>query len=104
MNMQYRGIDETTDVLAFPDFFCSIPLGESEVVEKIKKVSFLGDIVVSTDEVYRLSIEENKNIDDLIDELFLHGILHLHQYDHQTSKDKLRMRKIENKLFTNRPN
>ena len=104
LNFQYRGIDETTDVLAFPDFFHSKELPENEVSENIKNVLFLGDIVVSIDEVYRLSIEEKINIDDLIDELFLHGILHLHRYDHQTNKEKLKMRRIEKKLFGNRPN
>jgi len=101
LNSQYREIHETTDVLAFPDIYRIKP---NKISNNFAENIFLGDIVVSTDEVLRLSIEESKDIDDLIDELFLHGILHLHDYDHQNKKESLRMKRIERKLFSNRPN
>ena len=47
---------------------------------------------------------QSRCFDELIDELFLHGILHLHDYDHQNKKESLRMKRIERKLFSNRPN
>tara|TARA_B100000686_G_scaffold141843_2_gene149308 strand:- start:12148 stop:12609 length:462 start_codon:yes stop_codon:yes gene_type:complete len=104
LNFQFRGIKETTDVLAFPDLFESKVFDNNPMFEDLKDKNFLGDVVISTDEVLRLSFEEKKTTDDLIDELFLHGILHLHDYDHQNKKEKVQMRKIERKLFENRPN
>ena len=104
LNFQFRGINETTDVLAFPDLFESKVFDNNPMFEDLKDKNFLGDVVISTDEVLRLSFEEKKTTDDLIDELFLHGILHLHDYDHQNKKEKVQMRKIERKLFENRPN
>ena len=101
LNSQYREIHETTDVLAFPDIYRIKP---NKISNNFAENTFLGDIVISTDEVLRLSIEESKELDELIDELFLHGILHLHDYDHQNKKESLRMKRIERKLFSNRPN
>tara|TARA_B100000029_G_C17609296_1_gene968724 strand:+ start:4398 stop:4859 length:462 start_codon:yes stop_codon:yes gene_type:complete len=103
-NSQFRGIDETTDVLAFPDFFESNEYDKNDILENLRDKNFLGDVIISTDEVLRLSFEEKKSTDDLIDELFLHGILHLHDYDHQSNKDRVRMREVERKLYRNRPN
>ncbi|MED5580364.1 MAG: rRNA maturation RNase YbeY [Nitrospinota bacterium] len=103
LNFQFRGIDETTDVLAFPDFFRGNKSIDNKTIAHAINESFIGDVIISTDEVKRLFIEEKKNVHDLIDELFLHGILHLYEYGHQTKKEKIKMRKIEKKLYKTRP-
>ena len=67
LNSQYREIHETTDVLAFPDIYRIKP---NKISNNFAENTFLGDIVISTDEVLRLSIEESKDLDELIDELY----------------------------------
>ena len=79
-NLRYRRIDKTTDVLSFP--------GED---------GYLGDILISTETASRQAEESPKlSFDDNIRRLLLHGLLHLHGYDHET--DNGEMRAVERRL------
>lgn len=75
LNRQYRRLDATTDVLAFPmlegDF--------SEVVP-----SLLGDVVISVPTAYSMSLEHHRPLSCVLDLLLVHGILHLLGYDHES--------------------
>ncbi len=71
LNHQFRGKDAATDVLSFPDGD-ELPTGRT----------FLGEIVVSIDTARRQA--EEAGIAELreLEELVLHGTLHLLGYDH----------------------
>ena len=82
LNRQFRGIDKATDVLSFPSG------GPDELN--------LGDIAVSVDTA-ALQAKENKlSFENEIEQLILHGLLHLSGYDHET--DNGEMSRLELKL------
>ena len=70
-NKEYRNKDRATDVLSFPM--------EDDVM--------LGDIAISFDTAKRQAEEAEINIDRETAFLFIHGLLHLLGYDHETSKE-----------------
>jgi len=94
LNNEFRGNDRATDVLSFPTEDdraggdANLALGgESE---------FLGDVVVSTDTAMRQAADSDHSFDREVDELVIHGVLHLCGYDHQT--DHGQMNRLELKL------
>jgi probable rRNA maturation factor len=74
LNKKYKDKDETTNVLSFP-------LNDEEekapFVDFPDKVLRLGDIVISYPEARSEAAEENKLVDEKIDELIEHGLMHL---------------------------
>ncbi|WP_286336862.1 rRNA maturation RNase YbeY [Hydrogenimonas cancrithermarum] len=81
MNREHRGIDAPTDVLSFP----------------LKKVPFapLGEIVISVDYAKNKASEYKNSLDDEIALLFIHGLLHLLGYDHETDQGEMRKKEEE---------
>ncbi|MCS7260849.1 MAG: rRNA maturation RNase YbeY [Anaerolineae bacterium] len=80
LNRAYRGVDATTDVLAFggtaPDFVTA-PEG----------ASYLGDVVISYPRAIEQAIGRHTPAEELV-LLVVHGVLHLLGYDHMTPQDK----------------
>ncbi len=74
LNKQYRNFDKTTNVLSF-----SLSDGESIVLPPSERADVLrlGDVIVSYPQVIREAAEEDMLVDDKIDELVTHGVLHL---------------------------
>lgn len=74
LNKKYRKLDETTDVLSFP-----LTVGDETAgfVNPPDEVLRLGDIVVSYPQAVETAVEENKLVDEVIDELIIHGMGHL---------------------------
>ncbi len=85
LNRQYRQMDEPTDVLSFPD-------GE----ELPNGLILLGQLVISRDmaraQAERAGHEEIRELEELV----LHGVLHLLGYDH--AEDHGEMDELELKL------
>lgn len=69
LNKEYRQKDKPTDVLSFPM--------EDDIM--------LGDIVISLDAAKNQAQERDINVDREVAFLFIHGLLHLLGYDHETS-------------------
>ena len=82
LNSQYRGIDEPTDVLAFPQ-------DSSGILDGCR---IIGDIVVSTDTMAVQAHENGTGTGEELSILLAHGILHLNGMDHNTSNSRM-MRK-----------
>ena len=76
LNKKYRNLDQTTNVLSFP-----LSEGKSTVLPS--NVLHLGDIVLSYPQVVREAAEEEVLVDDKIDELIKHGMLHLLGLHHE---------------------
>lgn len=83
LNSRYRGIDAPTDVLAFSQLEGEEFAQEGEAV--------LGDVVISVETAARQAMEHGHTLDDEMDILLVHGILHLLGYDHETPEDEKRM-------------
>lgn len=81
INKTHRNIDKSTDVLSFP--YEDMPM------------SPLGSIVISALHVENLSRELGHTTDDEISLLFIHGLLHLLAYDHETDDGEMRAKELE---------
>jgi probable rRNA maturation factor len=90
INSIYRNINKTTDVLSFP---------QNE--GKNLKEPLLGDIVISYDKVCEQAEESNIPISREIAFLYIHGLLHLLGYTHETSEiEEKEMFELQEKLLT----
>ncbi|MBV9925591.1 MAG: rRNA maturation RNase YbeY [Acidobacteria bacterium] len=74
LNKRWRGKGGTTDVLSFP-------AGQEEF-EKGEGVS-LGDVVISVEQAARQAAEHGLEFENEVEQLILHGLLHLCGYDHE---------------------
>ena len=100
LNLQYRNVDSTTDVLSFPATDLSGPLRdllkedpdmyleESENGDAI----FLGEIYISIDKAREQAEEYGNTFLEELRFLTVHGTLHLLGYDHIEEEDELIMR------------
>lgn len=94
LNREYRGIDEPTDVLAFPTE------GEGEPFPAASPSSnggppYLGDIAVAVPQARRQAADAGLSLEEELRHLVLHGLLHLLGYDHETPEEELAMRARE---------
>ena len=76
LNLKYRNKDKTANILSFP-------LAEGEQTQLPNDINRLGDIVISYPEVIRESVEQELMVDDRVEELVQHGMLHLLGMHHE---------------------
>ena len=76
LNKKYRGKEGTTNVLSF-----SLSEGDPAVLPT--EILRLGDIVISYPQVIREAAKENMLVDDKIDKLVHHGLMHLLGIHHE---------------------
>ena len=96
LNHRYRGVNSATDVLSFPAND-GVP-GASGAGRERESFDgdFLGDVLISADTAARQAAGAGITIDREIQELVIHGILHICGYDHET--DQGEMNRLEVKL------
>jgi probable rRNA maturation factor len=87
LNRRFRGKSLATDVLSFP------AAAESFEVEN---GSHLGDVVISVERASAQAKANGLSFSSEIEQLILHGLLHLCGYDHETDHGK--MNRLELKL------
>ncbi len=80
-NLEYRGADRPTDVLAFP------------VDEKIGELFISLESARKQAQVYRQSLKKEVSL------LVIHGLLHLDGYNDTTQKDKAVMSREETRIL-----
>ncbi len=80
LNRRYRGKDRPTDVLAFPLHEPPLPA----------RVASLGDVVISIETAAIAARERRRPLVRCLDDLVIHGILHLLGYDHEISAAEAR--------------
>ena len=94
LNQQYRGKEGATDVLSFS------MLEEHEAVPSLFEPVMLGDVVISVDTAMREAEELEQSFERTVDQLLIHGILHLLGFDHEKSPmDAGLMAKEEERLL-----
>ena len=81
INREQRGIDAPTDVLSFP-------------LEPVPFVP-LGELVISVEYAKNQASLHKNSLDDEIALLFIHGLLHLMGYDHETDNGEMRQKEEE---------
>lgn len=85
LNSRYRGVDSPTDVLAFAQ------MDGAEDLQNDDEAALLGDIVISVETALRQAEERGASLEDELDVLLAHGVLHLLGYDHEDPEDERRM-------------
>lgn len=89
LNLQYRGINTTTDVLSFP----------SNERDPDTNLQYLGDVVIS---LPRAELQASIGGHPLVEELQLlvvHGTLHLLGYDHLIGTEKKKMQAAQERVL-----
>ncbi|WP_295417779.1 rRNA maturation RNase YbeY [Sulfurovum sp.] len=87
LNREHREKDKPTDVLSFP---MDAPFTEQSIFGMP-----LGSIVISADFVRQKAEELGHSIQDELSLLFIHGMLHLLGFDHETDNGEMRAREKE---------
>jgi probable rRNA maturation factor len=87
LNRMWRHKTGTTDVLSFP--------AEQDEFERLEGFR-LGDIAISVEQAARQAAENKLTLENELQQLILHGMLHLCGYDHET--DQGQMNKLELRL------
>jgi probable rRNA maturation factor len=81
LNLEYREVDSTTDVLSFP-------MWEGEFGDVCDEM--LGDIVISAPTAQAMSEQHHSTLDRVMDLLLVHGVLHLVGLDHEAGEEEAR--------------
>ena len=89
LNKIFRNKNKSTDILSFP-------LNKNI---KIKKNSYLGDIIISYNYIDKPRSQDLKLFEEKVIKIFIHGFLHLLGFDHKKNKDHYKMLREENLLF-----
>jgi probable rRNA maturation factor len=92
INKRYRGADKETDVISFPADF-GIRDTQPESVEPV----FLGEILIDTN--YVLHQTDSEQDEMALQQVFIHGLLHLLGWDHLNYKQKENMQAMEDKIL-----
>jgi len=87
LNLEYRDIDKPTDVLSFP---LETPFTEQSLFDIP-----LGTVVISADFVREKAKNYGHTEQDELKLLFIHGLLHLLGYDHETDAGEMRQKERE---------
>ena len=93
LNKKFRNKNKSTDILSFP-FFDKINLNKKLKSNNI----YLGDIAISYEDFLKKNIN---NFQNGFIKIFIHGFLHLLNFDHKSKKEYEIMHSVENKIFQN---
>lgn len=108
LNRDYRGLDETTDVLAFSPQHWGHYEGEDEpkafwdgepFVTPEGHQDFVGEVIISYPQCRRQADARGKSVDDELALLITHGVLHLLGYDHVEPEEEQEMQALERKVL-----
>ena len=96
LNLMYRNIDDTTDVLSFA--FCEPQEVEPFVVPQ-DEMLHLGEVIISYPQAEKQAREQSHPLERELALLIAHGVLHLLGYDHEEPEAELVMKAMENKVL-----
>jgi len=85
LNSTYRGKDYATNVLTFP---------------LTEEPHLMGDIIICAPVVAAEALAQNKTLEAHYAHLTVHGILHLHGYDHEIDAQAELMESLETAIVT----
>ena len=89
LNKDFRNKNKSTDILSFP----------FDEKSKISKKTYLGDIIINYNFVDRPRSQNLKIFKDKLIRIFIHGFLHLLNFDHKKNKDYKIMSKEEDFIY-----
>ena len=89
LNKDFRNKNKSTDILSFP-FNKNI---------KISKKTYIGDIIISYNFIDDPKSQKNKSFKKKLIKTFIHGFLHLLNFDHVKNKDFKKMLEEEERIY-----
>ena len=89
LNKNFRNKNKPTDILSFP-------FSEKN---KIKKKTYIGDIIISYDFLNKPKMQKIEIFREKLIKIFIHGFLHLLNFDHKKDIDYKKMLKEEKRIF-----
>ena len=89
LNKVFRKKNKSTDILSFP----------TDKKINISKNYYLGDIIISYNYLDKPKLQDPKLFKEKLIKLFIHGLLHLLDFDHKKNKDYYKMLKEENFIY-----
>ena len=103
-NASTRGIDKITDVLSYPAVDFASPLKLREGTEGFLRDDFsglfqLGEIIICRPVCEAQAREFGHSVEREMGYLFVHGVLHLLGFDHDTDEKYRQMRIVEEKVL-----
>ncbi len=95
LNRSYRGLDATTDVLAF-----ALREQSQDFATPPNGILHLGEVFISCPQAERQAQEQGHPLEQELALLAIHGVLHLLGYEHEDPDEEQKMRAMEEKLLT----
>ncbi len=89
LNKRFRNKNKHTDILSFPFHQKS---------RKLKEI-YLGDIIISINYMNKSKYLSTYDFREKVAKIFIHGFLHLLDFDHIKKKDYIKMLNQEQKIF-----
>ena len=89
LNKNFRNKDKPTDILSFPS---------NKKLKKIKE-NYIGDIIISYNFIDKPKSQSFKSFKEKLIKTFIHGFLHLLNFDHIKDKDHIKMLKEEELIY-----
>ena len=89
LNKSFRNKDKPTDILSFPS---------NKKLKKIKE-NYIGDIIISYNFIDKPKSQSFKFFKEKLIKTFIHGFLHLLNFDHIKDKDYVKMLKEEELIY-----
>lgn len=89
LNAEFLGYDEPTDVLSFP----------ADYVDPDTQIKYLGDVVISYPQACAQAKDGGHSLDEELQLLTVHGVLHLLGYDHAEESEKQAMWGVQSQVL-----
>ena len=89
LNKSFRNKNKSTDILSFPS---------NRKLKKIKE-NYIGDIIISYNFIDKPKSQSFKSFKKKLIKTFIHGFLHLLNFDHIKDKDYIKMLKEEELIY-----
>tara|TARA_B100000886_G_C19999170_1_gene317274 strand:+ start:41 stop:502 length:462 start_codon:yes stop_codon:yes gene_type:complete len=89
LNKSFRKKNKSTDILSFPS---------NKKLKKIKE-NYIGDIIISYNFIDKPKSQSLKSFKEKLIKTFIHGFLHLLNFDHIKDKDYTKMLKEEELIY-----
>ena len=89
LNNSFRKKRSATNVLSFPSNY------------KFNNTLFLGDIIFSIETILKEAKRDNKSVENHLTHLFIHAVLHLLGYEHETEEQAEKMENLEIEILRN---
>ena len=97
LNRSYRGVDRTTDVIAFA--LSERSANAQQFITPPDDVIHLGEVIISYPQAKRQAEEQRHPLEHELALLVAHGVLHLLGYDHELPEQEQKMRAMESKVL-----